>query len=173
MCTNFRCRNCIDGEISVAYSFLHPKISCVNVFRSGSCSQPIRQRIRRRTFALACNFHQNSKIHVYRSHGWSNLTSFHRCVELHFSLAQRCQALKCGSRFHCATNPVVPFLETGSPAKVLSTKTDCVNVFLPLESYCSSGFRGKIPCYTLQWNKVGPSRFTRPLGQMFCGFGKV
>ena len=44
--------------------------------------------------------HWNSQIHVNESQGWSNLTSFHHCVELHFSDAQGCQALKRGPRFH-------------------------------------------------------------------------
>ena len=33
-------------EVSVLDSFLYPKVSCINVFRSLSCSQSIRQRIR-------------------------------------------------------------------------------------------------------------------------------
>ena len=64
------------------------------------------------------HFHLNSQIHVFRSHGQPNLTSFHHCVELRFSHAQSCRALKCGSRYHCmipicANSPVVRFLETG------------------------------------------------------------
>ena len=50
--------------------------------------------------------HWNSQIHVNESQGWSNLTSFHHCVELHFSDAQDCQTLKRGPRFHSVvTNP--------------------------------------------------------------------
>ena len=110
---------------------------------SASCFQPIRQRLLQRTVTLDFNFHSNAQTSVSRSQGHSNLTSFHHCVELRFSHAQRCQALKCGSRSHCvdpicATNPVV-FLETGSE-KSLPTKTDFLNVFLSSESYCSFGF---------------------------------
>ena len=67
-------------------------------------------------------------IHVYGSHGQSNLTSFHQFVELRFSDAQGCQALKRGSRFHGVVTDLSnqsrsTFLETGLPAKLLFTKT--------------------------------------------------
>ena len=58
---------CLDTEISVLYSFLHPKISCINMFRSGSCSQPIRLRICRRAVTLYFNLHWNSQILAYGS----------------------------------------------------------------------------------------------------------
>ena len=32
-CTHVRCKQVLDSEISVLYSFLHTKISCINVFR--------------------------------------------------------------------------------------------------------------------------------------------
>ena len=70
------------ADVSVLYSFLYSKIECMTVFRSGSCSQPIRERICCRTVTLHFNFHLNSQIHEYRSHGYSKLTSFHHCVEL-------------------------------------------------------------------------------------------
>ena len=86
----FRFGNFLDSEISALYSFLHPKKSGVNVFHSGFCSQPIRQRFCRRADTLDFNFHLNSQAHVFRSQGRSNLTSFHHREELHFSHAQRC-----------------------------------------------------------------------------------
>ena len=62
-------------------------------------------------------------------------------------------------------------LETGSPAKSLSTKTVIfVNVFLSSESQRCFGVSHLIPCCTLQWNKVEFSRFTHPLGHMFLLF---
>ena len=104
------------------------------VFRSLSCSQSIRQRIRRRTVTLYCNLHWNSQILVQRSQDWSNLTSFHHCVELRFSNAQGC--LKSESRFHSVIARLshqsrrVFFSRLDLAAKSLSTKTDFVNAFL-------------------------------------------
>ena len=51
---------------------VHKFSSCtlrVNVFRSLSCSQSIRQRICRRTVTLYFNLHMNSQILVHRSQG--------------------------------------------------------------------------------------------------------
>ena len=56
--------NLLFTEISTLNSFLCPKVQCITVFRSGSCSQPIRQRICRRTVTLYFNLHWNSQIHV-------------------------------------------------------------------------------------------------------------
>ena len=56
------------------------KVPRVNVLRSLSCSQSIRQRIRRRTVTLYFNLHWNSQILVHRSQGYSNLTFFNHSV---------------------------------------------------------------------------------------------
>ena len=57
----FAARRFLGTEISVLLSFFHPNISGINVCRSWSCSQPIRQRIRRRTVTWDFNFHLKSK----------------------------------------------------------------------------------------------------------------
>ena len=124
ICAVLRCRRLLDTEISVLNSFLYPIVQRLNVFRSLSCLQSIRQNIRRRTVTLYFNLHSNSQILVDRSQGQSNLTSFHHCVKLRLSNAQGCQALKRGSRFHSVvTNLSHQSRETGSPAKSLLTKT--------------------------------------------------
>ena len=55
--------------VSVLDSFLYPEVPRVNVFRSLSYSQSIRQRIRRRTVTLYFNLHWNSQTLVHRSQG--------------------------------------------------------------------------------------------------------
>ena len=69
ICAVLRCRDPLDTEVSVLNSFLYPTISCINVLRSLSCSQSIRQRIRRRTATLFFNLQWNSQIFVHRSQG--------------------------------------------------------------------------------------------------------
>ena len=81
----FRCRHLFDSEVSFLNSFLYRKVPRVNVFRSLSCSQSIRQRIRRRAVTLYFNLHRNSQILVKRSQGQSNLTFFHHSVKLRLS----------------------------------------------------------------------------------------
>ena len=56
-CADLRCKHLLDTEVSVLDFFLYPEIPRVNVLRSLSCSQSIRERIRRRTVALNFNFH--------------------------------------------------------------------------------------------------------------------
>ena len=74
-------------------------------------------------------------------------SSFDHCVELRFSHAQRCQPLKCGSRFHCVChNPRHQSLRALSRDWVaieIVVHEDCefVNVVLSSESYCSFGSR--------------------------------
>ena len=51
------------GEVAVLDSFLHPEVPRVDVFRSLSCSQSIRQRIRCRTATLYFNLHWTSLEH--------------------------------------------------------------------------------------------------------------
>ena len=100
-------------------------------------------------------------------------------MKLRFSHAQRCHALKCGSRFHCLVHNLRLqsrriFAKTGSPAKSQSTKTDVVNVFLSSQSYCSSGLPDHIPGCTHQWNKVEFSRVIHsPSGPKVCCFCNV
>ena len=72
---------------SPSWTFLYAEVQRVNVFRPQSCSQSIRQRIRRRTVTLYFNLHWNSQILVHRSQDKSNSTSFHHCVKLRFSNA--------------------------------------------------------------------------------------
>ena len=55
ICAVFCCRHFLDTEVSILNSFLYPKVPRVNVFRSLSCSQSIRQRIRRRAVTLYFN----------------------------------------------------------------------------------------------------------------------
>ena len=116
---------------------------------------------------------------IFRSQGQSNLTPVHHCIEFRFSHAQRCQSLKCGSRFHC----LVPnlrhqsrrvFLETGVPSEI-AVHEDCdfVNVFLSSESYCRFVFPEKIPCCIHQRNTTKLSCFAHPLGQICCCFRQV
>ena len=64
ICAVLRCRHRLDTEMCDLYSILYP--SCITVFRSGSCSQQIRQRIRRGTVTLDFNFHLNPQIRVLR-----------------------------------------------------------------------------------------------------------
>ena len=52
--TLLRCGSFLDTEISILHWLL--QTSCVNVLLSWSCSQPIRQRIHRRTAVLDFNF---------------------------------------------------------------------------------------------------------------------
>ena len=116
------------------------------MFISGSCSKPIRQRNRRRTVTLNFKFRWNSQIHVYRSQGESNLTSFHHCLELRFFHAQRCQALLCGSRFHSV----------------------CAPQSAPAIPSCSFFLRlNKIPCCT-HGTKLNYRGFPHPLGRCFA-----
>ena len=61
ICTVLRCWHLLDTEISILNSFLFPEASRVNVFRSLSCSQPIRQRMCRRAVTLYLNLHWNSR----------------------------------------------------------------------------------------------------------------
>ena len=69
ICAVLRCRNLLDTVISILDSFLHPEVPRVNVLRSLSCSQSIRQRICRRTITLHFNLHRNSQILVHRPQG--------------------------------------------------------------------------------------------------------
>ena len=54
---NLRC-SLLNTDVSILNSFLYPEVPCVNVLRSLSCSQSIRQRIRRRnvTFVFQSSF---------------------------------------------------------------------------------------------------------------------
>ena len=101
ICATFRCENLLGAGIGVLSSILHPKITVYQCVSFGSPSQPVRQRIRRRTVTLYFNLHWNSQIHAFGSQRMSNLISFYHCVELRSSNAQGCQALKCRSRCHC------------------------------------------------------------------------
>ena len=76
ICAVLRCKHLLDTEVSVLDSLLYSEVPRVNVFRSLSCSQSIRQRIRRRTVTLYFHLHWNSQISVHRSQVQSNLTSF-------------------------------------------------------------------------------------------------
>ena len=64
-----RCKHLLDTEVSVLDSFFDPEVPRVNVFRSLSCSQSIRQRSRRRTITLYFNLHWSSQILEHRSQG--------------------------------------------------------------------------------------------------------
>ena len=57
------------SKVVVVLSFLYPKVPRVNVFRSLSCSQSIRHRIRHRTVTLYFNLHWDSQILIHRSQG--------------------------------------------------------------------------------------------------------
>ena len=121
-------------------SFLYPEVPRVNVLRSLSCSQSIRQRSRRRTFTLYFDLHRNSQILVHRSQGRSNLTSFHHCVKLRFSDAQCCQALSSWSRFHIVATSLSHQSRRVLPRDWVASKVavheDCnlVNMFLSSKS---------------------------------------
>ena len=52
ICAVLRRRHFLDTEVSILDSFLYPEVPRVNVHRSLSCSQSIRQRIHRRTVTL-------------------------------------------------------------------------------------------------------------------------
>ena len=83
-----------DTEVScILDSFLYPEVARVNVLRSLSCSQSIRQRILRRTITLYLNLHLGIPRSWYTDLRDSPLTSIHHCVKLRFSNAQCCQAL--------------------------------------------------------------------------------
>ena len=115
-------------------------------------------------------------IHVYGSHGESNLTSFHQCVELRFTDTQGCQALKRGSRFH----GVVTDLSNQSRstfsgdwiASEIAVHEDCdhVKVFLSSKSQCKFWFPNQMSRCTFQRRIVD---FTDSLGQMLCAFCKI
>ena len=147
------------------------------MFRSLSCSQSIRQRIRRRTVTLYFNLHWNSQILVHRSQDKSNSTCFLHCVELRFSNAQG--FLKSGSRFHSVNASLSHqslscfFSRLDPAAKALSTKTDFVNAFLSSISQRRSGFPNQMSCCAFHRNKVECMRFTLLQGEVLRGFCKV
>ena len=108
-----------------------------------SCSQSNGPIIRRRTVALFFDLDCNSQILVYRSQGWSNLTFVHHCVELRFSNAQCCQALKRRSRFHSLSHQSHrAFLGDWVARKVLSTKTDHLNKVSVFDKCRTARFNG-------------------------------
>ena len=156
-------------------SFLHPKVSCVNVFRSLSCSQSIRQRIRRRAVTVYFNLHGNFEILVYGSQDKSNLTSFHHCLELRFFTAQGCQALKCGTRFHGVVTNLSHKSRRTLPrdrvASKIAVHEDCdlVNMFLSSKSQRSVAFPNQISrCTFVEQNRIHDSRsFSGPNALQF------
>ena len=128
-----------------------------NVFRSWSCTRPIRHIILRENFRFIFSFHLYSHIHVDGSQGQSNLTSVRHCVELRLSHERTVKLWSADPDFTvrapiCATNPVVIFLEIGSTSQ--SVHCDLVNEFLFSESSCGFRLPDKISCCALQWNNV-------------------
>ena len=160
-------------------SFLYPEVPRVNVYRSLSCPQSIRQRIRRRTFTLYFNLHWNSQILVHRSQRQSNLTSFHHCVKLRFSNAQCCQALKRRSRFHSVVTDLSHQSRRALPRDWVASKVavhedcDLVNMFLSSISRRYFGLSHQTPCCTFQRDTIEFARLTHSLGQMFRCFSKI
>ena len=87
-------------------SFLYPEVPRVVVLRSLSCSQSIRQRMRRRTVTLCFNLHWNSQILVHRSQGMVQLdllSPLRKTPLLHRSMLSSSEALiqisQCGYRY--------------------------------------------------------------------------
>ena len=180
ICTIFRCKHLLETGISSLNSLLNSKESCIDVFRSWSCSQSTRQRICRRPVSLTLNLHWNSQFNVCGSQGYSNLTTMHNCVELSFSNnAQGCQALKSGSSFHSVIASLSHLFRHAFSRDWIAGEiavhedSGSINVFLSSKSQCSFGFPNQISRCTFQRNKVEFTRFTRSLDQMLRGFCKV
>ena len=73
-----------------------------------------------------------------------------------------------------ATNPVELFLETGSPAKSLSTKTVILSTCFYLRDLKRRfGLSLQISRCTFQWDKVEFTRLAHSLGQMFRCFSEI
>ena len=116
ICAVLRCRHLLDAEISVLNSILNPKsTACQSVsFAVLLGIDPSKNS------SSNCHFVFQPSLEFHPGVETSGIIHFHHCVKLSLSNAQGCQTLKRGSRFHgVVTNPVVLFLETGSPAKSL------------------------------------------------------
>ena len=111
------------------------------------------------------NFHLNFQVHVCRSRGLSNWTSFHHWRGTPLLLLSALsnsevwiQMSLCGSQSDQI--PSFFFFRDWIASEIaVHEECDFVNVFLSSESYCSSGLPDKIPCCTLQWkysNSRGP-----------------
>ena len=100
-------------------------------------------------------------------------------MELGFSDGSSCQALQCRSSCHCMTAKLRnqtrrAFLETGSPAKSLSTKTVIVSTCSCLRKRNAvRDFPNQVSCCTLQRNEVEVTRFTHSLGKRHCSFCQI
>ena len=151
----------------------------INVFRSWTCSQSIRQRICRRAATLYFNLHWNSQILEYRSQGWSNLTSFQLGVELRFSNAQGCQPLMRGSKFHSVGTNLSHQSRRTLPRDWVANKVavhencDLVSMFLSSKSQRRIGFPNQIPRCTFPWDKYEFTKLAHSLGQVSRGFCKI
>ena len=170
------------------------------MLRSLSCSQSIRQRIRRRTVTLYFNLHWNFQILVHRSQGIVQLDLLppqRKTTLLQRSMLSCSGALIQISQCAYRSEPPIPSCSssgTGSPAKSLSTKTvilSTVSVFdtsAPLWAFppdialhVSSeiwikrcfGSPTRYRAARFSGTKLNSSRFARPLGQNCCCFCKV
>ena len=143
------------------------------MFRSLSCSQSIRRRICRRTVTLYFNVHWNSQILVHIDYKanptWSPFTTLQRS---RLSSSEAWIQISVWLPIW-ATNPVVLFLETGSTAKSLSTKTGILWACSCLRNRSATGFPNPISRCTIQWNKVEFTRLAHSLDHMFRGFCKI
>ena len=165
------------GEVPVLDSFLHPAVPRVDVFRSLSCSQSIRQRIRCRTVTLYFNLHWTSQEH--RSQWSSNLTSFHRWVKLRLSNAQCCQALTRRSRLHSVVTDLSHHSRRALPPRLGRQQSRCprrlwsCQLFLSSKSQRCCGLSHQIPRCTFQRVKVEFQRLALSLDQMLRCFSKI
>ena len=179
ICAVLRCGHLLDTEVSILDSFLYPEVPRVNVFRSLSCPQSIRQRIRRRTVTSYSNLRWNSQILVHRSRIIQfDLLSPLRKTSASFH-AQCCQALKRRSRFHSVVTSLSHQSRRALPGDCVSSKAavredcDLVNIFLSSISQRCFGLSHQISRCTFQLDKVEFTKFTHSLGQMFCCFSKI
>ena len=147
-------------------SLLNPKVLRVNVFRSMSCSQSIRQRIRRRAVTLYFNLHRKSQILVFKISGLIRLDLLSPLRRTPLLPRPRLsssevwiQISQCGYQ----SEPPVPsyfFSRLGRQ------RNRCPRVFLSTKSYCTLGFPHQISRCTVS---MGQSR----LHEARSFFGRV
>ena len=152
-------------------SFLYPKVPRVNVFRSLSCSQPIRQRIRRRTFTL----YFNSQILVFlnsRIIQRELLSPLRKTPRL-----QRSRLSSSEAKFHSVVTNLSHQCRRAPPRDWVATAVheeyDLVNMFLSSKSLRRFGLSHQTSRCTFQWDKVEFTKLAHSLGQMLRCFSKI
>ena len=176
ICTILHSRYPLDSEISILNSFLHPEMSCIDVFRLRSSTLAICQRVCCETVAFLSRpplLFTNPRVWI----SWIiQLSAFYHCVEPCCSKAPSCQALQCRSSLQgmianlCnQTRRVFPRVWITCDFAVCE---DCnlVNKFLSSATQCSSALSNQVSRCSFQLNEVECTRFTHALSQMFCSF---